>query len=201
MPKKPVTAEQLNAELEERYRTDSVFRAEVLANDAARERIIAERERAERPVLADLRAVGVRLESLWEDIPASHYSKALPVLMDHLERPGQHPDISNALGNLMAVKASGIYWDRLKALFLGSDDEGQQDGAAIALAGCATRERYDELLALARDETRTGARLFFLAPIRTFGRERGWAFIESVRDHPLLGEEATAMLKRRRRRS
>jgi len=168
--------------------------------DAVVEANVAMLTAAERPVVADLQAAGVQVESVWDVNPARWpYPEALPILVDHLER-GRYPgELMQAIGWALSVKASLAYWDRIRAVFLTSNDKAQQDAAALALAGCAGSRQLSELIDFVRQEDRGESRVYFLRPINRIGRERGRAVIAGLVKHPVLGVEATAISKGRGR--
>lgn len=154
---------------------------------------------AERPILDDLRKAKVRSKSL-SAFDANKNPAALHILLDHLERGG-YPDIVTwELGNLLATRAMASSWDRLRAIYLSPRSDAEEEAAAIALRGCATKERYDDMVALATDPSLGPYRSIFLNPIVRFGREDGWRVVESVQHDPALHQEASEMLERRERR-
>lgn len=192
----PGTAEDLMAELlsdpdyVERTRVDEERRA-VFARELSL---------AEQPIVADLRGVGLDVDSVWDLVNTSvPYPEALPVLLEHLERGGYPDRVIESLGRALAVKPAISAWDRLLRLYLASSTPGEETGLAVALRAVATKEHVETLIDLIRDESRGDVRVFFVGPILRKGGERGLQVIESLRDHPVVGKEATALLKRRGR--
>jgi hypothetical protein len=200
LPKKSMTAAEFAAFQRKAMRDDREHLARVKEQDAEVERAAKAKADAERPVVDDLRAAGVKVRTLYGELPERTLSKALPVLVEHLERDGYPDDILSVIGNHLSVRAAVMYWHRLMQVYLNSSSEAQEKAAAYALAGSATKDHYDQLVHLLGLEERGESRIAFLGPIRTLGRERGWEVIESVRDHPLLGTEASAMLRKRKSR-
>lgn len=191
-----VTAAELAAELESN--------PDWVRDRDAREAERQERDRwlreSQKPIVADLRAVGVQVDSVWDlDYTSDPYPAALPVLMEHLERGGYPERVMEGLGGALAVKPAVAFWDRLKARWLDARDSGEEDGTAVALAACATKNQLDDLIDFLSVEERHESRLFFIRPIMRVGGERAYEVLESVRDDPVLGQEATARLKRRRK--
>ncbi|KRB77089.1 hypothetical protein ASE01_10070 [Nocardioides sp. Root190] len=160
------------------------------------------RAKAEEPILQMLAEVGICVDSTDEldEREVRRSPAALAVLMDQFERGGQPYWLASLLGHLLSTKASRSYWERLKAIYLKPGSMGQRDGAAQALAACATREHYDELVGFLTLERRGDSRIHFLRKVATLGKDEGWDVIESYRLHPVLGKEATAMLRRRESR-
>jgi hypothetical protein len=78
-----------------------------------------------------------------------------------------------------------------------------RDRLAAALSDCATREHYDDLLSFIRTDGLGYCRIHFLRPINRIGNRisagQGRAVIETVATDPLLGKEATAILRGRSR--
>jgi hypothetical protein len=155
---------------------------------------------AEQPIVADLRGVGLDLDSVWDLVNTSvPYPEALPVLLAHLERGGYPDRVMESLGRALAVKPAVFAWDRLLRLYLASPTPGEEKGLALALCAMATKDHVETLIDLIRDESRGDVRVLFVGPILRKGGERGLQVIESLREHPVVGKEATALLKRRGR--
>jgi len=194
-----ISAEDAAKIREELFR-DPEYRRMFDAVEAAREeraRMLAE---AEAPIVRDLRAAGFRVDSVWDVVNSSEpYFEALPVLMDHLERGGYPDRVMESLGRALAVKPSVVYWDRLKARYLDPRGSGEEEGAAIALAAAATKRQLLDLIGFVEDEQRGDVRIYFLRPIKRLGGEEGLQLLERLRDDPVLGREATALLRKRRR--
>lgn len=194
--KGPVTAEELLRELE----ADPDYQARVEAAEAEREERVRLLRAAEIPIVEDLNAVGVSVSSVWDLVNTSvPYPDALPILLSHLER-GEYPDrVMESLGRALAVKPAVAWWDDLKRLYLSARGPGEEDGTAVALAACATKAQLDDLIALLDADERGESRIYFIRPIKRLGGERGRALLESLRDDPTFGREATAALEGRSR--
>jgi hypothetical protein len=198
--KGPISATELLRQKDEKLRTDPDYRAKVEAVEAERsERVRALRE-AERPIVADLNRAGVSVASVWDLVNTSDpYPAALPILLDHLEHGGYPDRVMESLGRALAVKPSVAWWGRLKALYLAARNPGEEDGTAVALAACATRDQLDDLIGFLSVEERGESRIYFVRPIKRLGGERGVQVLESLRDDPTFGREATAALLGRSR--
>lgn len=192
----PVSAEELAAELE----SNPEWVRDRDAREAERQERARRLSEAERPIVADLRAVGVLVDSTWDLVNTSDpYLAALPVLMEHLERGGYPERVMQGLGRALAVKPSVAFWERLKARWLDARDSGEEDGTAVALAACATKKQLDDLIAFLSHEERGESRIYFVRSIVRVGGDRGYEVLESLRDDPVLGQAAIARLNRRRK--
>jgi len=200
LPKGPISAAELARLKEEMLRNDPEYRAKVEAVEAERQERVRRLREAEQPVVADLRTAGVQVDSVWDLVNTSDpYPAALPVLMEHLERGGYPERVMESLGRALAVKPSVAFWERLKARWLDARDSGEEDGAAVALAACATKAQLDDLIGFLSVEERGQSRIYFIRPILSVGGDRGREVVEALRKDPVLGKEATALLKRRRK--
>lgn len=199
-PKKrtgPRTAEEVIREREWLLANDPAYRAQVEAVEAQRRERLEMLREAERPIVRALNAVGVEVASVWDLVNTSDpYPDALPVLLDHLEKGGYPDRVMESLGRALAVKPAVAWWDRLKALYLASRNDGEEDGTAVALAACATKAQLDDLIGFLSVEQRGSSRIYFLRPIKRLGRERGREILESLRGDPTFGKEASALLRR-----
>jgi hypothetical protein len=135
------------------------------------------------------------VDSVWDLVnTADPYPAALPVLIEHLERGGYPERVMESLGRALAVKTAVVFWDRLKTLYLGSRNPGEEDGTAVALAACATEAQLDDLLGFLSVEERGESRIYFIRPILQVGRDRGREVVGALRSDPVFGKEATALL-------
>lgn len=191
-----ISATELMAELQ----SDPEYQRKVQIVEAERQERVRRLGEAEQPVVADLRRVGVYVDSVWDLVNTTEpYMNALPVLMDHLERGGYPGRVMESLGRALAVKPSVVFWDRLKARWLGARDAGEEDGVAVALAACATKVQLDDLIGFLSVEERGQSRIYFVRPILKVGGVRGREVVEGLRSDPVFGDEATALLNRRRK--
>ena len=186
-----ITAEELVAQLaaDPDYQAKKAEFDNELAQRAEQSRL------AEAPIVEDIRAVGVNVQSVWDlvntDVP---YYPALPVLIGYLESGDFPPRVMEGVGRALAVGPAIEYWDRLLAVYRTASNEGQIEGAAVAIAACATEESFVELADLLSEEARGATGILFLRPIRDFGGEAGRELLESLSEHAEFGKEATALL-------
>ncbi len=190
--KGPSTSTEFLAELE----ADSEFQRRRAAHEAEFAERRAALIAAQAPILEDLRAAGFDVESVWDFVNTSEpYPGALPILLAHLKRGGYPDRVMEGLGRALAVKPMVAHWDELVELYQNPRSPGEETGVAVALAACATKAQFDQLLALASDDSRNSTRLFFLRPLKQIDRVRGIAFAASRVDDPVLGKEATHIMK------
>lgn len=186
-----VRASELIAGLQD----DPEYQRKTQAAEAERQDRVRELSRAEQPIVTSLRAAGIQVQSVWDLVNTSEpYPDALPILLNHLER-GNYPDrVMESLGRALAVKPAAPAWETLRELYLRADGNGAEEGLAVALAASATADRLDALIALLDETSRGSTRIHFLRPIKRVGGKRGLKVLQSLRDDPLFGAEARALL-------
>lgn len=196
--RRSMTLAEHDALLKEEGRYDAMVEAQ-RQRDEQVEAQAAELRLAEQPILRDLNAAGISVDSVWDLVNTSEpYPDALPILLDHLER-GDYPDrVMESLGRALAVKPSVAWWERLKALYVTPRNSGQENGTAVALAACATNAQLDDLIGFLSLDAHGESRIYFLRPIKRLRGDAGRQLLESLRDDPNLGREATALLSRSR---
>lgn len=191
-----ISATDLMSELQ----NDPEYQRKMAAAEAERQQRARRLREAEQPVVAELRKAGVQVDSVWDLVNTSEpYPAALPVLMEHLERGGYPERVMESLGRALAVKPSVVFWERLKARWLDARDPGEEDGAAVALAACATKAQLDDLMKFLSVEERGQSRIYFIRPLLKTGGDQGRQVVDGLRSDPVFGDEATALLNRRRR--
>jgi hypothetical protein len=176
---------------------DEEYQAKAAALEAEMQVRRQELHAAEQPIVLDLKAVGIEVQSVWDLVNSSDpYPDALPVLMNHLELGGYPARVMESLGRALAVKPSVKFWERLKSRWLAARNAGEEDGAAVALAACATKAQVDELIEFLGVAERGDSRIYFIRPLLKVGGARGRAVVESLREDSTFGKEASALLKR-----
>ena len=198
-----MSAADVIAERERLLREDPEYRAAVEEADADRAARAEQRRVASMPVLNDLRAVGVDVESLYHLYKQPEaYDVAIPVLLDHMRRDYPERTLED-IGHALPFKPAVKWWDDVKALYLGTQSGAVRDRLAAALAQCAVKRHYEDLLRFVNDETLDESRIYFLRPINRIGNQmepgKGRAVVESVAEDKTLGREATAILAGRSR--
>lgn len=190
-----ISATELMAQLQ----NDPEYQRKVKAVETERQVRAQELSRGEQPIVTALQDAAVNVESVWDLVNTSDpYPAALPVLMEYFERGGYPDRVMNSLGRALAVKPSVAYWDRLKTRWLEARGPGEEDGAAVALAACATPAQLDDLITFLSLDGRGQSRVYFVGPILRVGGDRGRDVVESLLGDPVFAREAAAMLKRLR---
>jgi hypothetical protein len=128
--------------------------------------------------------------------------QAMSILLKHLAL--DYPDrVLFGIGAGLDHKSARAYWSDLRQMMLTTERDEVRDRVAVALANCATRTHYGDLLAFIQDESLGESRIYFLRPINRIGNRisagQGRAVIEQLADHPILGTESTRILQGRSR--
>ncbi|MGQ7311715.1 hypothetical protein ACUOFU_08455 [Microbacterium arabinogalactanolyticum] len=162
---------------------------------------LRDEQRETKALLEDLHRVGICVASVWDLVnTAEPYAKALPVLIEHLERGHYTPMSRQGIARALAVRDAVKYWDRLTHLYLHPRDETEREGVTAALAACAGKAQFDDIVDLMRAESPPGVAIFFLRSVVRIDRERGWSVVEELADHPVFTTQAQHMLHERTRR-
>ncbi len=185
----PLTTEELEC-----LTASDLVRAKLTDEEKARLREInkaRQQERAERsarlrveegPILADLRAIGREVESVWDLVNTStRYPEAIPILLRHLPLP-YSDRTREGIARSLAVFETEVCkaWPRLVEEYRkapmgwgiiapGDTKEyrlGAKDGLACALAASVTDERLPELIALAKDRALGESRILLLSALK-----------------------------------
>jgi hypothetical protein len=148
-----------------------------------------------------LHRAGIEVESSWDLVNTSTpYPVALPILLNHLGRP--YPDrVREGIARALAVRGDGEFaWDELVRLYraepVGTDTK---DGLAVALCAVAHDGVIDELIGLARDPVQGDSRLLLLEALKRSRAPRARAALEDFTHDPVLGDEARAPRRSRRK--
>ena len=195
-PKKQVTAAELMAQLEknEQFQQQSAHRESVRQET---HRMLSE---AERPIVADLWDVGCEVGSVWDLVNTREaYAQALPILMAHLRRGGYPDRVMESLGRALAVRPANLYFDELVQAFKDASGLGEREGLAVAIAGAAQQKDFDKLRGLVEDQALGNLRIVFLRPLLHLGGAAGTNLVRSFAEDKVLGLEASALLRKRKR--
>ncbi len=189
-----MTARQFMAQLRDdpEYQARSAEKKEVLEQKAS-----AWREAA-RPIVADLAAAGVEVDSPWDLVNTSTpYPAALPVLMNHLKLGGYPDRVLEGLARALAVKPAAPYWSELAELYRKAPGPDEREGLAVALAACVTSEHIGELADLVSDIAIGPTRIHLIRPLARMEGSIGRDVLSQLRDDPEIGPEVQRVLKRR----
>lgn len=190
-----MTAEALMAQLAHNDEYQKFIRRE----DEEIAAVAAEMRDAERPIVTDLRAAGLKLDSVSDLLDQSPRANANEVLIRHLDRGGYPDEIMDDMARAMRVEEKPPYdWWYFKARFLRASCTAESTGLAVLLAGSAQKKHLEGLVDLLR-ETDSEDRVFFLPPLRRLGGDHELKIIRALRADPVLGEEATEQLRQAER--
>lgn len=197
-PPSGMTVAELMAFKEEMMRTDSKYRSEVEAVEAEREERARKLREAEKPIVEDLKRVGIDVTSVWDLVNTSDpYPQALPVLLEHLQQGGYPDRVMESLGSALAVVPAAFAWEIFRDHYLTAEGRGEEEGLAVALAASATPDHFDGLVALLGEDSRGDTRIHFLRAIERVGGQQGREVLKSLRSDPVFGPEARHLLKQR----
>ncbi|GAC1677015.1 MAG: hypothetical protein NVS9B2_27830 [Steroidobacteraceae bacterium] len=189
---------------------------EFVAQRAAREKERAEsiaRIRAEAaPLLAELQAVGLKIQSVGDLVGMSErYERAIPVLLKHLLLP--YSDVvKSTIARSLAVpepevrKAWPILVEEYRKAPVGwgikapGDTKelklGAKDGLACALAVAVTDATLDGLIDLIKDPSHGESRILLLAPLRKSKNPLAKQTLDEVATDPVFQKEIASWRKR-----
>jgi hypothetical protein len=159
---KKQTAAEFLAEMEK----NPTFLAQRQEREEAFRRMEEELSRAEAPLVQALAEVGLKVKSVWDLVNRAtrRYPEAVPVLLDHLQRPYPDP-IREGIARALTVAEARSHWDVLTKLYAEEQGRRTKDGLAVAISGIATDDVIGDVIALARDRkhgTSRGLLLFAL---------------------------------------
>ena len=192
---KKVTAAELMAKLN----ADPEFVAKRAREEEERQKRAAEWRRAEAPLVGELRAAGYAVESAWDLVnTTAPYPTALPILLDHLQRP--YPAaVREGIARALAVRGASFGWDVLTRLYRNEGEVRAKDGLAVAIAAAANDELIGDVIALARDKSQGPSRLLLLGALERSANPRARAALMDLGTDPELKKEIQIILRRLRR--
>jgi hypothetical protein len=195
--RKAMTLAEHDAQLKSEGRYDEMRAAQRRAEDARQRHDSMWRE-AEAPLVEELRAAGLEVDSAWDLVNRREpYPEALPVLVEHLHRP--YPDrVREGIARALAVPGDAKFaWESLATLYE-REDQGTDTkaGLAVALAAVADDDVVQELIALARDPANGESRVLLLRGLARSRDPRGEAALDEFAEDDLLGTEARRILRR-----
>jgi hypothetical protein len=191
MKRKNVTA----AELMARLNSDPEWVARKKEQDEAFQRKHDEYARAEAPLVEELRAAEVPVNSAWDLVNTPNaYSQSLPILINHLQRP--YPDaVRDGIARALAVPDAKFAWPLLVKLYREEREKRTKSGLAVALSNIADDAVIDELITLARDPQHGVSRVALLDGLRRTRLPRARRALVEFGTDPLLRKEAQRILR------
>jgi predicted nucleic acid-binding protein len=186
------TANQFFAEIE----ADPARRAVRDARNAELQARQEELGRAEAPLVAELRAAGVVVNSVYDLVNTREpYPAALPILIKHLdfEYP---PQIVDGIARALAVPAARIAWRKIVERYKSNRDHGAQQGLALAIAYTANDDLIDEVIELARNREYGLSRGLLLLALQRSQLPKARAALEELASDPVIGKGAQNLLKK-----
>jgi hypothetical protein len=193
--KKPMSAAELMAKLN----ADPEFVAKREREEAERQARAADWRHAEAPLVDELKAAGFAVDSAWDLVNTSEpYPDALPILVDHLQRP--YPGrVREGIARALAVPQSRFAWDVFSRLYRDEDDKDAKDGLAVAIAAAADDEVIEDVIALVRDTRHGPSRLLLLSALDRSEDPRARAALMELGTDPELEKEIQVILRRLKR--
>lgn len=192
-----VTSREFLEMLERKRQSNPEYRAKMEAIEARQRAIGEKRAQDEAPVVADLRSLGLEVDSVWDLLKIKEpYPEAIPVLLDHLQRPEHTGFTKNGIARALCVKESRPHWDKLRDIYLSSRDPKEQEGLGVALSGIMTKANLEDVYSLLEREELGMSRVFFLKPLKKLGGPVGLNVLLSFRDHPQLGTQSRLLTRR-----
>ena len=157
-----MTLEEWHAKLKAEGRYDAMIELQ-RQQDEELQRRAAEWARVEQPLAEELRAAGFAVDSAWDLVNTSvPYPKALPILLEHLERP--YPwRVREGIARALAVRDAKFAWGVLLRLFKEEKEKMVKDGLACALAAASDDDVIGDLIDLVRDPTQVSRVLLLTA--------------------------------------
>ncbi len=187
------TAAELMAELQ----ADPAYVSERARREEERQQRAAAWRQAEAPLVEELRAAGVAVDSVWDLVnTTAPYPAALPILLEHLERP--YPDrVREGIARALAVPDASFGAETLIRLYRQEPPETDaKQGLAVALAQAAGEERIDELIALATEPAHGTSRALLLSALARSPAPRARAALDALASDPEVGPEARRLRSR-----
>ena len=159
--KKTMTAADLIKELEsnpaladERHQRDDEWRRQ--------EEILAV---AEAPLVSELKAHGLALNSVWDLVNGDfEYSQYTQLLLKHLQSP--YPNaIREGIARAFAVPEARWAWSLLRDMFVNEPSNRVKSALALALSNCAGEAEIEGLAELARDSSHGESRAMLMGAL------------------------------------
>jgi hypothetical protein len=207
----PLTTEELA-----KLTADDFRRLKLTDDEESRLRLINQerkRQRAERsarrrveeePILADLRAIGWEVKSVWDLVNTSTpYPEAIPILLKHLTQ-AYSDRTREGIARALAIPDAKDAWPLLAAEYckapMGEENGirlGAKSGLAAALSAAATDDVIAQLASLAKDRSNGDSRLLLLRALRKSKTAVAKDALKELADDPALQKEIASWRKAR----
>ena len=164
-----MTAAELMAELQ----ADPEYQAK----HQEKERMLAEKEanaRAEQKQLSEeLAKVGIHVTSAWDLLPIKAYPEAVPILIEHLQKP-YSDGVLGGIARALTVREAVPYWNILVGQYLKTENKPRplgeaKDGLAVAVGGIANYNDEDMMrvvIDILKDKRHGESRVLMLRLLR-----------------------------------
>jgi hypothetical protein len=196
--RKPKTAAELLAKLH----ADPGWVEAKAQREAMQRARSARLEVEEAHLLADLRASGWDINSIWDFVNMHEpYPTAVPVLLKHLSR--DYSDwTKNGIARALAVPEAAYAWHEIVAAWKAAEAGSEaKDGLAIAVARAAPSGALPRLIAFAQDKSLGSSRIFLLRALMRSRSPAALEAIERLADDPHLKQEIADWKKRQRKKT
>lgn len=197
---------ETQAEVIARVMNDPERLARVAVQEAEREVHRARLRKELEPLVADLRLLGVNIETPFDLYQRRHnLLVAFPMLLEHLRKPYSRAALWYVV-QAFETEAARPHWEAIVSLYEsttnepGEERETWRDRLANAIATMATKHDFAVLERLIRNPTLGNGRLFLIRSVIKLGREKGWDVLRSLADDPGLYKEIAYRQKEKARR-
>jgi hypothetical protein len=159
---------------------------------------------AEAPVVRDLCAAGVRVESVWDLVNTrAQYPAALPILFEHLQQP-YPPAVKAGIARALAVPEAKRWWRTFVDLFR-AEDSGPLNDVKTALGATLSVTAGDDVVGdvieLIADSRQGQHRIMLLDVLTRSDRTEAREALERALKDPQLVREAKIQLRVLERRN
>jgi hypothetical protein len=194
--KKPMTIAEREAELRATGAYDG-YLDQQRKRDLEHERKVEEHARLLAPLLVDLQRCGVPSLAailVGDGAKAPPYPGALPVLLEHLQRP-YGPEQRRFIAAALAVPQARIGWEVLVKAYSDEEDAGVRETLANAIEAAVDESVLDEYVTLVQASEHGSSRVLLLRGLARLGA-RGIAALRGLRGDPVLRKEVDTILRR-----
>lgn len=196
--RKPITAAEHLAILS----ADPEWVAMRAAKDAELAKRRAQLRVEAKPLLDDLAALGIAVESAWElNSGYANYEAAIPVLLSHLKRP-YSPRISEGIARALAFKEARLTaWEPLLKILRTKSFSGRvADGVMAAISEMARPADIQTLIELMEDNSLGSQRMLLVSNLMRSKKPEARSALLRLQNDPELQKEITFRLKKSRTR-